>query len=175
MIVKFVQGQRKGKTALIVGSILWLMGYGGYRPSECCGNFNIFVDGYRKFTNAQMLALLKVMVQKHVRHRVVGLTEADRLFPPRNWHNKEQTNALIGLWQDEKLDNWFLYDTHWGDVDILLREATQIIVVPEYHPELDSIWVEIISKIDRIPSISAEVTGVSRRIFPWYDTKEPCV
>lgn len=173
MIAQFEQGQRKGKTAAMVACMLWLMGYGGYAPSDCCGNQTIHINGYTKFSNEQILFVMKNMIKEHVKGKVVMIAEADRAFPPRFWQDKKQTNALIGLWQDEKCGNWFLYDCHFGGVDVLLERATQIYIVPEYIPYLDTIYVEIISKINLIPHMSAQIENVSERVFPFFDTHEP--
>lgn len=173
MIVKLVQGQRKGKTAVLVAIALWLMGFGGYKPTDVCGNLSIFIEGYRKFSNEQLLAMLRVMVEKHVRGKVVLISEADRAFPPRFWHDQKQTHALIGLQQDEKLGNWFVYDTHWRGVDVLLESAAQYEIIPIYRPALDRIDLEIIGLQDMIPHYAKTITNVSRRVFPYYDTYEP--
>jgi hypothetical protein len=173
MIVQIVAGQRKGKGIVGVGIILWLMAYGGYSPNDVCGNQSIFIEGYRKFNNEQLLSLLHVMVEKHVRGKIVYISEADRAFPPRFWQDRKQTHALIGLQQDEKLHNWFIYDTHMRGVDVLLADAAQIEIVPEYRPALDRVDVEITWLHDMIPHRSAMIENVSKRIFPYYDTYEP--
>jgi hypothetical protein len=173
VIVRVVQGQRKGKTAILVAIALWLMGFGGYAPDEVCGNLSIFIQGYRKFTNEQIRRMLQVMVEQHVRGKVVLISEADRAFPPRFWHDTKQTHALIGLQQDEKLMNWFVYDTHFRGVDVLLDSATQIEIIPVYRPALDRIDLEIIKLQDMDPHIPAMLENVSENIFPYYDTYEP--
>lgn len=173
MIVKIIQGQRKGKGIVGVGIVLWLMAYGGYKPEDVCGNQSIYIEGYRKFTNEQILGLLRVMVEKHVRGKVIYIAEADRAFPPRFWHDSKQTHALIGLQQDEKLGNWFVFDTHWRGVDILLDSAAQIEIIPEYRPALDRVDVEIIMLQEMKEHIPAMIDHVSRRIFPYYNTHEP--
>jgi hypothetical protein len=173
VIVKIVQGQRKGKGIVGVGIILWLMAYGGYKPEDVCGNQTIRIEGYRKFSNEQLVVMLRVMVEKHIQGKVIYISEADRVFPPRFWHDTKQTHALIGLQQDEKLGNWFVYDTHWRGVDVLLDSATQIEIIPEYRPALDRVDVEIIKCHELTRHISAKIDNVSKRIFPYYDTHEP--
>ena len=164
---------RSGKGIVGTGIVLWMMGFGGYAPFECCGNQTIKIEGFRKYNNAQLVAMLKVMVHEHVTHKVINVAEADRAFPPRFWQDKKQTEALLGLWQDEKLGIQFVYDTHYGGVDKMLRQAAQVIIVPHYVRYLDTVWCELISKIDLIPSTSYEITDVSKRIFPYYLTAEP--
>jgi hypothetical protein len=173
VIVKIIAGQRKGKGIVGVGIVLWLMAYGGYKPVDVCGNQSIYIEGYRKFTNDQLLGMLRVMVEQHVRGKVVYISEADRAFPPRFWHDSAQTHALIGLQQDEKLGNWFIYDTHWRGVDVLLDSASQYEVIPEYRPALDMVDVGIIKLQEHVPKIMAKIDNVSKRIFPYYDTHEP--
>lgn len=173
MIVKIVQGQRKGKGIVGVALVLWLMAYGGYSPHDCCGNQSIYIQGYRKFTNEQILGLLHVMVEKHVSGKVIYIAEADRAFPPRYWQDKKQTHALIGLQQDEKLGNWFIYDTHWRGVDVLLESATQWEIIPNYRKGNNYVDVEVIGLQDMVPHISARIEDIFTKVFPYYDTREP--
>ena len=173
MIVGIVAGQRQGKGIVGAGIILRLMAEFGYKPGDSCGNQTIFVPNWRKFKNEQILNLLHVMVEEHVRGKIIWVAEADRAFPPRYWRDDKQTKALIGLQQDEKLMNWFIWDSHLRMPDVYLVSATQILVVPKYKPYLDCVDVEISWLHDMKPHKRRRITNVSKRIFPYYDTYEP--
>lgn len=165
--------QREGKTAVLMAIALWLMAHGGYLPSEVASNQTIYIKGVRKFNKDEMFELLQKMIKEHVRHKVLLIAEADRYFPPRFWHDPEQSRSLIGLWQNEKLENWILFDTHIGGADVQLERTAQLYIVPHYLRWNDSIECEVISKINLIPSTSFGIDDVSELIFPYYDHKEP--
>jgi len=173
VIVRVAHTQRKGGTATIVGIGLWLMAWGGYAPEDVCSNQTIRIQGVRKFTNQQLVHMLGVMVQEHLTGKVFLLAEADRTFPPRNWQDKKQTQALIGIQQDEKLRNWLVYDCHLRGVDVLLDSATQIEIICEYRRRLDCIDLEITWLHDMREHVPARIERVSEVIFPYYLTEEP--
>lgn len=173
MIVGIMQGQRKGKGITGVGIILWLMAWGGYAPEDVCGNQTIKIDGYTKFDNEEILELLFVMVEKHVRGKVIYIAEADRALPPRLWYQKKQTHAVIGLQQDEKMGNWVVYDSHLRGVDVMLEAATQVLVLPKYIPSMDMVKCRLVKLQDYLPPIPTHITNVSTKIFPFYETHEP--
>lgn len=166
--------QRQGGTALIIAMGLWLVANKVYKPQDVACNQTIFIEGVpAKFKNEQIKTLLRVMVRQHMRDKLFIIAECDKLFPPRRWHEKEQTEALIGVQQDEKLGNTILYDCHLRGVDVLLDSATQIEIIPEYRPALDRIDCEITWLHDMRPHVSVMVEHVSETIFPYYLTGEP--
>jgi hypothetical protein len=180
MIVGIKQAQRKGKGIVGAAIMLWLMAYGGYGPDDCCGNQSLFIPGthalipgYRTYHNTELLYIMQVMVSKHVRGKALWISEADRAFPPRFWHDSAQTRALIGLQQDEKMGNWFIWDAHWRGVDVLLQESTQIEIIPDYKAGNDFVDLEIIRLFDLVPAVSCRVENLHESIFPYYDTYEP--
>lgn len=180
MIIRIAHSQRKGGTTAVIGIGLWLMAYGWpeqgirpYLPQNVASNQTVYIEGVRRFTNEQIKHMLSVMVHSHLTDRMFLLAEADRLFPPRKWHDPKQTDALIGVQQDEKMGNSIIYDCHLRGVDVLLDEATQIEMIPEYRPELNCIDLEVTWLHDMIPHESYTIWDVKERIFSYFDTHEP--
>jgi hypothetical protein len=60
------------------------------------------------------------------------------VFPARFWSNKEQSEALIGLWQNEKLGNVIIYTAHMSSgADKIIRDATQLLHICSYNKQED--------------------------------------
>ena len=175
LIVGIRAFQDKGKTALAVGTILELCAKHGYSYDEVVANLHLKFPaepGPHSLTNPEMRLFIRSMVTKGLRHKVVLMDEADRLFPARFWQQKEQTDALIGLWQDYKLFNYIIYTAHEGtSVDIVLRQVTQIELVPEYDAYGDCINFDIFNSMDGLVDDDC-LANVSKNIFPYYDRWE---
>lgn len=164
--------QDKGKTSLGLLIAKELILYHGYSTSEFVGNLKVNWPDAHCLTNIQMRQFLKAMVKKGLKHKIIFLDEADRLIPARFWQDKEQTDALIGLWQDEKLFNRIIYTAHKGtSTDIILRLCTQMEFEPDYDEATDSIPFIIYNAVDGIVSDDC-AEHVSVTIFPDYDRWE---
>lgn len=172
MIIGIRAFQDTGKTALAIGTILELCLHHGYAFDEVVANIslNFPVDHQPHCVNNQLMKLyIKEMVTKGLRHKVVLMDEADRLFPARFWQQKEQTEALIGLWQDYKLFNYIIYTAHEGTgIDIVLRSVTQVELVPDYDAKNDCIPFVIYNAIDGFVDDDC-LLDVSKNIFPYYN------
>lgn len=173
MVVGIFGEKRTGKGIVGVGLLIWLLMRGGYSPFEACGNSTLLIEGYTKFKNAQMRELLTRVVSEHVRGKVFYVAEADRAFPPRYWHRPEQTDALIGLQQEQKQSDWMIYDSHFHGVDVLLEDATQIFVYPKYIPDLDLVICSWFKNHSIAPVQRMTFHNVSKWIFPYCITEEP--
>lgn len=177
MIVGIRAFQDKGKTALAIGTILELCAHHGYAYNEVVGNlhFNFPLppdQAPHSMHNSNMRAYVRSMVTKGIKHKVVLMDEADRLFPARFWSQREQTDALIGLWQDYKLFNYVIYTAHEGtSVDVVLRQVTQIELAPEYDAKNDCINFTIYNAVDGFVDNDCLV-NVSKNVFPYYDRWE---
>jgi hypothetical protein len=173
MIVGVRAFQDKGKTALAIGTAKELVLYHGYSTAEVVVNLNLRWPDCHVLTNPQMRQYITRMVTHGLKHKIIILDEVDRLFPARFWHDKEQTEALIGLWQDVKLFNWIIYTAHKGTgTDIILRECTQVELEPEYDELRDLIDFTVYNAIDGLVYDDA-LLNVSKTIFPDYDRWEP--
>lgn len=177
--------QDAGKSATAVGIAKELIRYHGYKPWEVIANLCLRWQGSHAVTNDGMRQIVKAMVQEGVRHKILIIDEADRVFPARFWHQAEQTEALLGLWQDEKLFNHIIYTQHLGKgVDTMMHKATQIQIIPKYHKAADLINLIVINRVDgKVFYQNGELTirpriyrdqllNVSKNIFPDYDRWE---
>lgn len=175
MIVGIRAFQDKGKTALAIGTILELCAKHGYSYDEVVANLHLKIPvepGPHSLNNLQMRSFVRSMVSKGLKHKIVLLDEADRLFPARFWSQKEQTDALIGLWQDYKLFNYIIYTAHEGtSVDIVLRQVTQIELNPMYDEKNDCIPFVVYNAVDGFVDVDV-LDRVSKNIFPYYDRWE---
>jgi hypothetical protein len=79
---------------------------------------------------------------------------------------------MIGFWQDDKLGNCIIATGHKGRaVDIILRECTQVELIPEYDTYKDVVEVDILNALDCEVS-QLELKGISF-IKQLFDTYEP--
>ena len=110
---------------------------------------------------ADMKNHLTNMVDPSKRRIVYFVDEINRVFPARGWQHKTQTDALAGLWQDEKLDIQLIYTAHtkkdpfkmvamnknvgellddeMTGIDKMVREATRMVIYPMYQEKWDLI------------------------------------
>jgi hypothetical protein len=164
--------QDKGKTALAIAIALELCLNHGYSFSEIHANLPLnfpIDDKSHLYDNIGLRKYIHNMVENGERHKIVIIDEADRVFPARFWQKPEQTEALIGLWQDYKLFNYVIYTAHGGTgVDVVLRQVTQIELEPDYDPVTNSIPFVIYNAIDGYVS-DDRLLNVSERIFPYYN------
>jgi len=141
----------------------------GYRPDEVYCNFGLKIPGVHCLNNKAMVAFITDTVKRGLKHKIINITEADRVFPARYWQNREQTDALIGLWQDEKLFNLVYYDAHGGTgVDVTLRNVRQIAWIPKYNKAKDLIKVRVINGLYN-REYNLIIPDVKKNVFPYYD------
>lgn len=171
-IVGIRNWQDTGKSALAVATAKELVLRHGYDLTEVVANLHLNWPGAHSVNNQEMRLYIRKMVTNGLRHKIIILDEADRLFPARFWHDPEQTEALIGLWQDVKLFNWIIYTAHLGtSVDVVLRQTTQIELVPEYDEKNDCInFVVYNAQYGLVYEDTCD--NVSKTIFPDYDRWE---
>lgn len=171
MIISIRAFQDKGKTALAVGLSLELCLHHGYRFDEIHANIPLDFPVEEKphlYNNAGLRRYIQMLVTTGERHKIIIVDEADRVFPARFWQKEEQTEALIGLWQDYKLFHYIIYTAHGGTgVDVVLRQVTQMELTPEYDKFNDCIPFTIYNAVDGYVSDDCLV-DVSKRIFPYY-------
>ena len=178
MIIGIRGWQDTGKTALAIGIIQELVFNHGYDFNEVVANIHLDFPVDIKphyLENPKMREFIKSVVSRGLKHKIIMLDEADRLFPARFWQNTEQTDALIGLWQDYKLFNYVIWTGHKGtSVDILLRLTTQMELEPSYDQKNDCIPFIIYDGLHgRVDNDC--LLNVSKRIFPYYHRWEVVV
>lgn len=179
MIIAVRGFQDKGKTATAITLVREYIRIGkafgaeGLQYSDVYANLHLInMPGSHSLTNPEMRVFIKSMVTNGICHKILLLDEADRLFPARFWQNREQTDALIGLWQDFKLFNIIIYTAHEGtSVDIVLREVTQIEENPEYNPVKDCIDLRVFNALHGIVYEDG-IDNISDKAFKYYDRWE---
>jgi hypothetical protein len=178
-MISSIRGQQDtGKTALQVGFIRRLLANGqkwrnGYRPDDVIVNYALKIDGCHCINNQQMRAYIKKTVTTGIRHKIIGITEADRVFPARFWQDKEQSETLLGFWQDVKLFNQVFWDAHIGTgVDVMLRDTRQRAYIPKYNKHLDLIEYIMIDSYTMRVYKGLRMLNVSKSVFPYYDRWE---
>ncbi len=175
MISSIRQIQDKGKTALMVALIIRLLINGqrwtdGYRPDDVVVNFDLKIPGAHCLTNKEMIEYIKKTVKTGIKHKIIGITEADRVFPSRFWHDREQSETLLGFWQDVKLFNQVFWDSHIGSsVDVMLRDTRQRAYIPDYNKQKDLIKYSLIDRYTMRIYKGLVVRNVSKNVFPYYN------
>lgn len=149
-----------------------LIAHHGYEGSECFGNVAVSLDGYQALSSMGIRSVMRALVTKKLRHKVVLIDEINRVYPARFWSDKDRTMELLSVWQDEKCFHWIIYTTHVGtSVDVLIREATQIILVPKFDREADEVRLSVINSLDL--ECHEEVIPQVSRFFSVYDRWQP--
>jgi hypothetical protein len=178
MITSIRQIQDKGKTALMVAFIMRLLLNGrkwpdGYKPDDVHVNFVLKIPGVHCYNNDGIRRFIKNSIKAGLRHKIIGITEADRVFPSRFWHDREQSETLLGLWQDVKCHNQVFWDSHIGtSVDVMLRETRQRAAIPHYDKYKNLIQYDLVDGYAFKVYKGLKVLNVSRSIFPYYDRWE---
>lgn len=133
-IIKNKQGT--GKTTVMVGASIHHVKHDGYCWSEVYGNVympGLAEFGYHHLTNDALREFVGDISRKGLRHMVILIDEIAKVFPARWYADRKQQEALIGLFQDEKLFNLVYATAHAGtSYDKLMRDARQKTVVPFY-------------------------------------------
>ncbi len=171
MICELVQLQGKGKSLGAVILMLDLVFFHGYDFSDVHSNIALKLPDVHNYNNADLREFIKKTAKEGLRHQIILIDEVDSVFPHRFFTSNEQTETLLGFWQDEKLFNWIFYTNHLTlGCDIIIRKSTQISVIPNYTIKDDLLHLKIINSLhmrvfDRvIPNVS--------RFFDYYDRWE---
>lgn len=168
MIVGFKSIQDQGKTLSAVATVVELILHHGYDPEECYGNVAINLKGFHYLSSQGMRDLLGRMVREKWRHKVLVIDEINRVYPARFWKDADRTMELLTIWQDEKMFHWIVYTCHVGNsVDLLVRDATQVIAVPRFDKLRDVVRLGIVNSLD-LECHDLEIPRASR-FFPLYD------
>lgn len=164
--------QDTGKTSLAVKHVAWLLKYGDYKPSEVFSTVEIRISGCKFMYVDRALHHLETQIADKRMHEITVLDEADGYLSHRNWENKDQLNRLVGLWQDMKLFNFLIWTAHMGKgVDLLLRDVTQVHILPWLDREHDCTYATVINCLFmRVLKVCYRHTS---RVYPLYDRHQP--
>jgi hypothetical protein len=149
-IYKYIGGQDCGKTSLMVKAAIYdhyVLKYN--HPGEQFGNLHLDLKHYTYLPSEGIIELMAVMLRRKWLHKCLYIDEADRVLSPYWWFKEEQQDAVLGSWQDIKMYNIIRYTTHFGDVNIMLRRATQRVVLPHFFKDYDATLAKLIRPHDR--------------------------
>lgn len=171
MIVGIKSIQDQGKTLTGVALLRWLITQGGYCPDEVHANVALTMPGAHIHTSKDMREIMGSMLHNGWQHKILFIDEINRVYPARMWKDPERTNELLTVWQDEKCFHWIIYTCHVGTaVDVLVREATQIVIVPKFNRERDCIDLTVINSLDL--EVHQEIIERASRFFADYNRWE---
>lgn len=152
MITSWQSIQDQGKTLCAVAQAVQLVRKGSYQPEEVYGNVSLAMPGSHFLCSDDMRQLMGDIVRQGRRHLILLIDEINRVYPARFWSDKERTMELLTIWQDIKSFMQIIYTTHVGNsVDLLVREATQFVMVPRYFPAQDLVRIYSINGLDMKP------------------------
>lgn len=174
IVLKALQGQ--GKTASQMFLMMQMWEKFGYRPEDTVGNVKVNFEGYTYLDNEELRDFVATMVTKRRMKKVILIDEMDRVFPSRLFGKDKQTDAVLNLWQDEKMFNVIIGATHLGtSIDAIIRMATHVTMIPRYNRATDEIRLYTINSLHqetfwgRFRHVSRLWTGR----MPVYDRWQP--
>lgn len=175
MITGIPRVQDKGKTLLMVMMAIDL--YDNYGFVEVHSTVDIKgINGINVYTKEEMRDYVGKMVRDKLRRQLVLIDEINSVFPARLWKREEQTETLLGLWQDYKMCNQVIYTTHIGvTVDKIIRDTTMggRLMFPEYRKGYDDL-IAVISDFRYMKRRIRRFVNVSK-YFTRYDRWSPVV
>lgn len=165
--------QRQYKTTTMVAAALYYHTVVGYKVEEIYSNIRLYHEngeelaGYHYLTIREMRLFVREMVERGYTHKLIIIDEIDRVFPHRFWNKFQQTEALLGLWQDEKLFNIILGTTHVGKgIDLLLRESMQFEVFTKFDKIRRVVKLVVIDNLNhRLFKSTMPAVGLVHKLF----------
>lgn len=148
--------QRKGKTTVAVAICEWLIKTGQYKPGEIYSLVRLTepdgreLQGYHFMGIREMRDFVAHMIERGYKHVILLIDEIDRVFPHRFWNKMGQTEALLGLWQDEKLGYIIIGTCHVGkSIDKILRDCAQMIIIAKINYDRTVIALKLIDVLNK--------------------------
>lgn len=141
---------------------------------HCQRNRVTELEDYHYLRNKNMVQFIHVMVTKGVKHRIILIDEIDRVFPHRFWQDREQTETLLGLWQDEKLFNYIIGTAHLGlGIDKQIRESMQVEVITDIGIKGKTVNCTVMNALDMeiFQDTMSQVPLVQRLFYSWEPVK----
>ncbi len=128
------------------------------------------LDTYHYLTNINMRKFMGNVVKNGLKHKIILIDEIDRVFSHRFWHDREQTESLLGLWQDEKLFNYIIGTAHIGKaIDTLIRESMQVEIITQSEQKGAAIRLNIINKlkVKRVTKFMVNIPLIQKLFYSW--------
>lgn len=141
MIVSILGWQDSGKS--LTARVLAQICHDKY-DQRVISNMPIYGCNAIKVDNTNLRKFMTLMVKKRLRHWCIVCDEIDRLFNPRAWKDKAQTEAIIGLVQSVKLDLTFICTAHMAKpMDVMIRDETSMLIFCEKDLDRDTIICDV--------------------------------
>jgi hypothetical protein len=171
-----------GKTLGMVGFIWRLIYIYGYKWSDVVTNFHLFLnrgkgtyengfegsvepEGYRHMDNEHIKLWVRKVYRKSkgkITRQIIAIDEIDQVYSHKFPYSDESTSDILTLWQDQKLENFFLYTKHVGrGCNILIRQATEVSIRPMLIKPRDTLYLRVIDGNDQ-----------QNKILPLYNVHE---
>jgi hypothetical protein len=178
-MIYIVKGrQRRGKTTVAIGIAIEYVLHCGYKTSEIYSLVRLYkpngeeLQDYHFMTIREMRLFVLHMIEKDIRHVILLIDEIDRVFPHRFWNKLQQSEALLGLWQDEKLFIIIIGTAHVGKaIDKTIRESMQMEIIAEIDKPRQVINLGVIDILNK--RVFAGVMGNVSLVQKCFNTRQP--
>lgn len=142
--------QDTGKTLSMVALANHFYYEKGYPGENFIGNVKINnIPGYKFVSNQKIREWIDRIYHSEIgdwTDMVILVDEIDGLYSHRDVNDKKMNDEIKGLYQDIKLGNYFIYTDHQGlSVNKLVRDVTEITIMPDYDREINFVSLYIIN------------------------------
>lgn len=155
-----------------------------YHITQGFGNLHLFKTSYpwHYLKSDDLVSCIRLSIGNHVKDTMFLIDEADGVYNPRDYVNKEQTRNLKGIGQHAKMGNIFIYTYQRGrpedallGVDKILRSNTRIdIEIDLFDKESNSLVYTLKNYMVESEPKQGVLTNLNDYYGNW-DTLEPVV
>lgn len=133
------------------------------------------IPGYCYKGNTDMRAFIRKVYRKShgtYKRQIIAVDEIDQVYSHLDsMVDKEAQEDLLTLFQDKKLENYFIYTKHVGrGVNRLIRSATEISIKPYFDRRFDTLYGFVIDGFEMRSKLM--IFHHASRAFPHYDRWE---
>lgn len=120
-------------------------------------------------TNERMRQYMAGFMVKGTRHKIIMVSEADKVWPSRGFKEKEQTEQLLSLNQTMKTETWWMCDGHAGtSMDKLIRDSCNVSWEPFYDIANKRLILTGINGIDNDDNLMTRIVEPLDKLFNMY-------
>jgi hypothetical protein len=107
------------------------------------------IPGYTYMDNEHLRKYIRKVYRKSrglMRRKIIMLDEIDQCYSHlESVIDNEARDDLLTLWQDKKLENYFIYTKHIGlGVNKIIRSATEVSIKPYFDRRFDTLYGMVI-------------------------------
>jgi len=142
-----------GKTLWLAHFYRQLIDSGKFTPFDAVGNLTFkgkYGHGFTTLKGQDLFEYLLKFSRELPKHKIVIISEIDREFPARFFSSREQTEIALSMWEVQKIDSYFLIDSHLGNsTDLIFHLGSHYLVLPEKPSfETNSMDFTLISNLE---------------------------